>query len=550
MNIVIQFPVFIQPYTHKPLILYQLETVPVLILDKDIEAQSYTHLRVNKPYLALNSETYISLRHQKLRSCKKIGYEFYFEELFVVKYNSSYSCESAIFFNLTMDIIKNNCNFNFYFSKTDITPTVLHGGDEIVLANWPNDKHIICNINNHIPVKILSHPYVLVNRSVLCNCRIEADNHHLLESIASCDKKTTKLIMYFTINLASTNYLDILPNVTDSLPLIRDRTQYEQPLTVHLNIPDYDNSLNYRPTRLRHFMTNYVNNKKEIFDLQLRHAMESHTFLSSKNFFFNQIVNIFTFTSSIISIITITLVIYLFCKHKHIRTIIASLILHKTKEVEANSNSNPETNNYACRTLAYIGMILTVLSMIRVIFLHYRKSKLCRGYRFSNIVKIRLFISDIQNYIPIKLCKTSGSIHLFKIKGTLKPRDIKLNRNYLWDTLEINWNEIILTFNDNKIDLPKIITIKMQDKIRVRRMINKEPLNFHLMIRQGITWYNLETEIETVYTKIWFTFQINKYGMLTTAIMQLLAWFLQVQTPSRGGRCRSKNHIYAGYTHI
>ena len=29
-------------------------------------------------------------------------------------------------------------------------------------------------------------------------------------------------------------------------------------------------------------------------------------------------------------------------------------------------------------------------------------------------------------------------------------------------------------------------------------MIYKEPLNFHMMIRQGITWYNLETEMETV----------------------------------------------------
>ena len=38
----------------------------------------------------------------------------------------------------------------------------------------------------------------------------------------------------------------------------------------------------------------------------------------------------------------------------------------------------------------------------------------------------------------------------------------------------------------------------MQDKIRVRRMINKEPLNFHMMIRQGITWYNFETGMETV----------------------------------------------------
>ena len=173
--------------------------------------------------------------------------------------------------------------------------------------------------------------------------------------------------MYFTINLAFTNYLDMLQSVTDSLPLIKDRTQYEQPLPIHLNIPHYDNSLNYRPTRLRDFMTNYVNNNKEIFDLQQRHAVESPTFSTSKNFFFNQIVNIFTFTSSIISIITITLVIYLFCKHKHIRTIIACLISHKTKEVEANSNSNSETNNYECRPLAYKGMVLTVLNMITVI---------------------------------------------------------------------------------------------------------------------------------------------------------------------------------------
>ena len=50
-----------------------------------------------------------------------------------------------------------------------------------------------------------------------------------------------------------------------------------------------------------------------------------------------------------------------------------------------------------------------------------------------------LFISDIQNYEPIKLCKTGGSIHLFKIKGTLKSGDIKLTRYYLWDTLEIDW---------------------------------------------------------------------------------------------------------------
>ena len=41
-NLIIQFPVFIKPYMQKPLILYQLETVPVPILDQNVKAQSYT----------------------------------------------------------------------------------------------------------------------------------------------------------------------------------------------------------------------------------------------------------------------------------------------------------------------------------------------------------------------------------------------------------------------------------------------------------------------------------------------------------------------------
>ena len=106
MNLIIQFVVFVQPYTQKPLILYQLDTVPIPILDKNIQTQSYMQLHIRKPYITLNSETYISLRQQQLRSCKWIGYEFYCEELFVVKHKSSYSCESDIYFNLTTDIIK------------------------------------------------------------------------------------------------------------------------------------------------------------------------------------------------------------------------------------------------------------------------------------------------------------------------------------------------------------------------------------------------------------------------------------------------------------
>ena len=72
-NLTIQFPVFVHPYTQKPLVLYQLESVAIPILDQNIKVHSYTKLKIEKPYIALNSETYISLRQQELRTCKRIG---------------------------------------------------------------------------------------------------------------------------------------------------------------------------------------------------------------------------------------------------------------------------------------------------------------------------------------------------------------------------------------------------------------------------------------------------------------------------------------------
>ena len=83
---------------------------------------------------------------------------------------------------------------------------------------------------------------------------------------------------------------------------------------------------------------------------------------------------------------------------------------------------------------------------------------------------------------------------MFKIKGALKSENIKLNKNYLWDTLEIDWKEVTVTFNDNKIELPRIIVIRIHDEIKVRRLMSRKPLIFQIMIRQGITWFNLETE--------------------------------------------------------
>ena len=100
--------------------------------------------------------------------------------------------------------------------------------------------------------------------------------------------------------------------------------------------------------------------------------------------------------------ITIILVIYLYCKHKHIRTIIASLILHKVKEVEANILT--KSDNTKCQTLTYIGIALTLLSIsetatlknssnIEMIPCHY-----CNQQECQDVISIKqIFHCDLKH---------------------------------------------------------------------------------------------------------------------------------------------------------
>ena len=261
-NLIVQFHVFVQPYTQKRLIMYQIETVPVPILDKNEQVQLYTELKIEKPYIALNEETYIMLHVQELKMCKKIRYEYYCEELFVVKTKTRYSCASAIYFNLEPDVMKENCEFLYYYNKTDVKPTMLDGGFQIILANWPNYRKIMCSHNNNILINIRSHPYVLMNRSILCNCDVEAESNFLLESLAPCKGSETKtgLEMHFTINLALMNYFDEL-----GIPMLRNWTTQEQVLPLLIETFEISPNLLNAPKTLQDLAVQYQN-KRNILD--------------------------------------------------------------------------------------------------------------------------------------------------------------------------------------------------------------------------------------------------------------------------------------------
>ena len=149
--------------------------------------------------------------------------------------------------------------------------------------NWPIDKHIICSINNDIPVTIPSSPYVLLNRSVLCNYGIEAENSYILESLAACHDSNSKLVMYFTVNTAFVNYLDQMDNLTDTLEfrILKNKTTYEQALPVSWNVSKCDSDLLMAPRTLKNFIHQYIC-KREIFALNERHDMRDKNLYLTK----------------------------------------------------------------------------------------------------------------------------------------------------------------------------------------------------------------------------------------------------------------------------
>ena len=142
----------------------------------------------------------------------------------------------------------------------------------------------------------------------------------------------------------------------------------------------------------------------------------------------------------------------------------------------------------------WIIIIWLSLILLCVLFLTIEKlyrMSMFRKYRYSNTIQIMIFILDIKLYVPIKLCKTSGSIHLFKLTGSINKENITLHKNTLWDVMEIDWRLVTIALSGNVINLPGSVIIPFRDKFKIRQIIKSTPLLLYLMLKQGQTWYPL-----------------------------------------------------------
>ena len=111
-------------------------------------------------------------------------------------------------------------------------------------------------------MNIPSHPYVLLDRNILCNCHIEAKSNFLLESLAACgEHEKPDLVMYFTVNLAFANYPEQLDE-TINVPIERNWMHQMQVLPISVESFNMSPSLLQVPKTHKEYINQYQENRK------------------------------------------------------------------------------------------------------------------------------------------------------------------------------------------------------------------------------------------------------------------------------------------------
>ena len=180
--------------------------------------------------------------------------------------------------------------------------------------------------------------------------------------------------------------------------------------------------------------------------------------------------NIFIFVVAIISIIIMFIVIKLIFKGEKMQALVANLAM--IRGIKAISEEIEAIVREYWIIIIWLSLILFCVLFLTIEKLY--RMPIFRKYHYSNTIKIMIFISDIKSYVPIKLCKTSGSIHLFKLTGSINKENITLHKNTVWDIMEIDWRPVTVTLGGNVINLPGSVIIPFRDKFKIRRIIKSK----------------------------------------------------------------------------
>ena len=332
-----------------------------------------------------------------------------------------------------------------FVSLTTFTTPQYHPVSLMEVQISLSPKRLIC-----MAQPLPSHLYLLVNRSILCNCHLQTGLHYLLMSLSSCDSGAP-FTMYFTVNSAFQHFMsefglsdspstdgkllsqeyvfDILLNNT-SRPSIHPNTS--SPI-LPLNPPD---------TLLELFksISSRASNSLNLpfFPIVQHTSIKIPNYPKKGSFLFSTAAHIAYFCTACILICMLAPQIYLACKHKKLCNLVTAMMLQRLPITEAMSAFEIPQNEEAkliCQD-PWVSVAVTLITILGVaVYLYRACSKMT--FLYDNTCTIYLFLSQECYHVPVKLRELNGLLHTFALSGQLKAQNLQLLKHTLWDTLHI-----------------------------------------------------------------------------------------------------------------
>ena len=500
-TLVITFPIFVQQYTLEPLNLYEIETTYVPIDDKNYTADSYTRVDIAKPYIATGNQHYIQLTIPELRMCKMINYLYLCEELFIIKHRSKHSCATSLFYQYSSEQVAQACNFHYYFNTTP-TPTVLDGGNQIVLANMISQKKLTCNKFQELATPFASQRYLMINRSVLCGCQIEADYAYLYELPAHCNaQKEQPTAMWFTINLGFQEHIrdldsriaNLTSEVTQSMQEFDIALRDLPPRAIHTNDSDIHVK---RPDNLKRLI------ERMRIEQQYPQALTDYSRrrTKSKGRKLVQFLAIKLLIAGVVLALVGVLYAILANKIKlgRIQASLAGLpaAIGLTDAVGPYTVEGLEQNEEVENTCTRSGMewYTTVLFVMGCCgcanFVWKRRHVLnpFRGRIYRDPCTVCAIIGDGRKFIPIKIRTAAGSPYSYWINRPTSIDQIRHTRGFFFDTIDFYWDDVELKYDDIIIPLPTRTTVALDKKFALRSILQSDLAHFMIMVKQEKEW--------------------------------------------------------------
>ena len=213
------------------------------------------------------------------------------------------------------------------------------------------------------------------------------------------------------------------------------------------------------------------------------------------------LANILIVVCSMLSTMATIIVILILVKYCKMSSILATLVIGSQLPPPAPAmlqlpvqkpSEIPEKTcgNQLFPWLSFLNIILAIIMLGHGLYHLCRLLTCYYGYEFKRCCSLYLFIYDGDNYTPIKVKTLRGHMNCYRIEDNRKEVILTLNKNWIFDTVSINWNVVKVLEEDEPIPLPTSVPVLVKHKVKTRNILSQD-YEIQYSIKQGTNWLNM-----------------------------------------------------------